>query len=224
MPFFAMPYQVLFHDTMAYGSQHHMVNIKLQNIARETILFASRVDGRTAMTAPLVVLAAFAVFAGAFNATALHKLKVPELMNEVLEPIFEKASRALAGRPDGDGLETLMMAPGLLAFLLVSEDEFAVDPEDAAKALPPESAGVLKAAAAALTRAEPWTHEAIEAALKHALLEEMGLKPRPAFAPVRVAVTGRRVAPPLYQSIELLGRDHAIRRLTNGIGLAIASG
>jgi acyl-CoA thioesterase FadM len=48
MPYFAMPYQVLFHDTMAYGSQHHMVNLKLQNIARETILFASRVDGRPA--------------------------------------------------------------------------------------------------------------------------------------------------------------------------------
>lgn len=46
MPFFAMPYQILFHDTMAYGSQHHTVNVKLQNIARETILFASRVDGR----------------------------------------------------------------------------------------------------------------------------------------------------------------------------------
>src|SRR5436305_14724253 len=46
MPFFAMPYQILFHDTMAYGSQHHTVNIKLQNVARETILFASRVDGR----------------------------------------------------------------------------------------------------------------------------------------------------------------------------------
>lgn len=46
MPYFAMPYQILFHDTMAYGSQHHTVNIKLQNIARETILFASRVEGR----------------------------------------------------------------------------------------------------------------------------------------------------------------------------------
>ena len=46
MPYFAMPYQILFHDTMAYGSQHHTVNIKLQNIARETVLFASRVDGR----------------------------------------------------------------------------------------------------------------------------------------------------------------------------------
>jgi glutamyl-tRNA synthetase len=121
-------------------------------------------------------------------------------------------------------ISRLTEAPSMLAFLLVSEDEFAVDPEDAAKALPADSAGVLKAAAAALARTEPWTHEAIEAALKHALLEEMGLKPRPALAPVRVAVTGRRVAPPLYQSIELLGRNHAIRRLTNGIGLAIASG
>ena len=83
---------------------------------------------------------------------------------------------------------------------------------------------MLKAAAAALARTEPWTHEAIKAALNHALLEEMGLKPRPALAPVRVAVTGRRVAPPLYESIELLGRNNAIRRLTNGIGLAIASG
>jgi acyl-CoA thioesterase FadM len=46
MPFFTMPYQVLFHDTMAYGSHHHVVNIELQNLARETILFASRVDGR----------------------------------------------------------------------------------------------------------------------------------------------------------------------------------
>lgn len=45
MPYFAMQYQVLFHDTMAYGSQHYMTNFKFQNVARETILFESRVDG-----------------------------------------------------------------------------------------------------------------------------------------------------------------------------------
>jgi acyl-CoA thioesterase FadM len=39
MPFFAMQYRVLFHDTMAYGSHHHMTNFKFQNVARETILF-----------------------------------------------------------------------------------------------------------------------------------------------------------------------------------------
>jgi len=47
MPYFGMSYQILFHDTMAYGSQHHMTNLKLQNVARETVLFASRVDGRS---------------------------------------------------------------------------------------------------------------------------------------------------------------------------------
>lgn len=45
MPFFAVQYQILFHDTMAYGSHHHMTNFKFQNIARETILFETTVDG-----------------------------------------------------------------------------------------------------------------------------------------------------------------------------------
>jgi acyl-CoA thioesterase FadM len=45
MPFFAMQYQILFHDTMAYGSHHHMTNFKFQNTARETILFETSVNG-----------------------------------------------------------------------------------------------------------------------------------------------------------------------------------
>lgn len=45
MPFFTMQYQILFHDTMAYGSQHHMTNFKFQNVARETILFETSVNG-----------------------------------------------------------------------------------------------------------------------------------------------------------------------------------
>jgi acyl-CoA thioesterase FadM len=46
MPYFGMQYQVLFHDTMAYGSHHHMANFKFQNIARETILFEGSVKGQ----------------------------------------------------------------------------------------------------------------------------------------------------------------------------------
>src|SRR5262249_7084319 len=45
MPFFAMQYRVLFHDTMAYGSHHHMTNFKFQNVARETLLFEEPTDG-----------------------------------------------------------------------------------------------------------------------------------------------------------------------------------
>ena len=54
---------------------------------------------------------------------------------------------------------------------------------------------------------------AIEQALKDSVVEGLGIKPRKAFAPVRVAVTGRTVSPPLYESMELLGRDVSLARL-----------
>ena len=53
---------------------------------------------------------------------------------------------------------------------------------------------------------------AIEEALKSALVEGLGPKPRQAFGPVRVAVSGRTVSPPLYESIELLGRERTLGR------------
>ena len=59
---------------------------------------------------------------------------------------------------------------------------------------------------------EPFTAEPIEAALKE-LCERLGLKPRQAFPPIRVAVTGSKVSPGLYESLELLGRDEALARL-----------
>jgi glutamyl-tRNA synthetase len=57
------------------------------------------------------------------------------------------------------------------------------------------------------------TTEAIEAALRRELVDDMGLKPRKAFGPVRVAITGRRVSPPLFESMELLGREESLTRL-----------
>jgi glutamyl-tRNA synthetase len=120
-------------------------------------------------------------------------------------------------------MSRLTEAVSMLGFLLVSDADFAPDPDDAAKALTADSGRVLQAAEAALAGAEPWTADVIEAALKYALIDDLGLKPRVAFAPVRVAVTGRRVSPPLYQSIELLGRDRTLGRLGHAIGLAAAS-
>ena len=120
-------------------------------------------------------------------------------------------------------ISRLTEAASLLGFLLVSEDDFAVDADEAASSLTAESGRALKAAEAALANLEPWTAGAIEAALRHALLDELGLKPRPAFAPVRVAVTGRRISPPLYESIELLGRERALGRLAHAVGLAAAA-
>jgi glutamyl-tRNA synthetase len=71
---------------------------------------------------------------------------------------------------------------------------------------------VLQEAETALASVEPFTTEAIEEALR-ALSEQLGLKPREAFQPIRVAVTGSKVSPGLFESIELLGRDATLERI-----------
>jgi glutamyl-tRNA synthetase len=115
-------------------------------------------------------------------------------------------------------ISRLTEAVGMLSFLFADDDGgFKVEPEDAERVLTPDARPVLQAAETALAAVEPWTNEAIEAALKAALIEGLGLKPRVAFAPVRVAVTGKRVSPPLYESIELLGRERTLHRLAAAI-------
>jgi glutamyl-tRNA synthetase len=74
---------------------------------------------------------------------------------------------------------------------------------------------VVKAAHDALASLDSWETEAIDNALRQALVEELGLKPRNAFGPVRVAVTGRRISPPLFESLELLGRERSLARLSS---------
>jgi glutamyl-tRNA synthetase len=69
------------------------------------------------------------------------------------------------------------------------------------------------AAHEALSALESGETAAIEEALRSALIEGLGLKPRNAFGAVRVAVTGHRISPPLFESLELLGRESSLRRL-----------
>jgi glutamyl-tRNA synthetase len=76
---------------------------------------------------------------------------------------------------------------------------------------------VLVAAFAALTGVTDWTTPAIEEALRTALIEGLELKPKVAFGPVRVAVTGRRVSPPLFESLEILGRERSLARISDSI-------
>jgi len=94
-----------------------------------------------------------------------------------------------------------------------NDDSYVLDEKSAAKELKAEAAPVLDAALAALEAAPEWTTTAIEAALKTALLDGLELKPRKAFGPIRVAVTGATVSPPLFESMELLGRDRSLARL-----------
>ncbi|HET8583079.1 MAG TPA: glutamate--tRNA ligase [Jatrophihabitans sp.] len=110
-------------------------------------------------------------------------------------------------------IETLAQGVEMLRFLLVTEDEFAVDEAAAAKYLGDAGRPVLEAAVPPLEALSNWTPDAIETALKSALVDGLGLKPRVAFAPVRVAVTGRTVSPPLYESMAILGRERSLARL-----------
>jgi len=72
---------------------------------------------------------------------------------------------------------------------------------------------VLGEAEAALAEVEPFTADAIERSLR-VVTERLGLKPREAFQPIRVAVTGSRVSPGLFESIELLGREQTLQRIS----------
>jgi glutamyl-tRNA synthetase len=100
---------------------------------------------------------------------------------------------------------------GLLKFL--NDGQYAIDPKAAGKELGPDARPVLDAALAALDGVADWTTAAIEEALKGALIEGLELKPRKAFGPIRVAATGTTVSPPLFESLELLGRDRSLTRL-----------
>ncbi len=108
---------------------------------------------------------------------------------------------------------TLGQAVDMLRFLVVPESEFTVEEAAAAKQLGPDGQDVVRAAHAALDGLVQWNTPTIEEALKAALVEGLGLKPRNAFGPVRVAVTGSTVSPPLFESLEILGRERSLARL-----------
>jgi glutamyl-tRNA synthetase len=80
---------------------------------------------------------------------------------------------------------------------------------------------ILTAAGEALASVEPFTAERIETALKE-LCERLELKPRQAFAPIRVAITGSKISPGLYESLELLGREESLARISRAAGEASA--
>ncbi|MBM7805538.1 glutamyl-tRNA synthetase [Geodermatophilus bullaregiensis] len=160
--------------------------------------------------------------AEAINATHVRQLPVEEFVARavpflagaglVADPPTPEQDRVLRAIAPMAQERTVVLSDvvGLVGFLFT--DEVAVDPA-AAKNLRPEDGEVLTAASAALEGLGEWSTAAIETALKEALVEGLGRKPRQAFGPVRVAVSGRTVSPPLYESMELLGRERTLARL-----------
>jgi glutamyl-tRNA synthetase len=111
-------------------------------------------------------------------------------------------------------MNVLSEAPGLLAFLFTptTELEYA---EDARASLPANAAEVIAAGVEALeaVSAENWNTDSIQAALQTALIDTLELKPRIAFGPLRVGVSGQRISPPLFESMEILGKVDTLARL-----------
>jgi glutamyl-tRNA synthetase len=160
----------------------------------------------------------------AINAIRLRGLEVADLTErlipylqraDVLPAVVTAEQRSLLSAAVPlvqERMTVLAEAVDLLGFLFVGES-FVVDPDDGAKAFSGSGPAVVRAAHDALRSLDEWQTAAIEQALRHALLDQLELKPKVAFTPVRVAVTGRRVSPPLFESIELLGRHSTLARL-----------
>ena len=134
------------------------------------------------------------------------------------EPTDEQRQLLIAATPlVRERMTVLSEGAEMLAFLFVPESRFAVDPGDAAKVLTEAGLRVVREARDTLAGLGSWDTAAIESALRAALVEKLGLKPRLAFGPVRVAVTGRRVSPPLFESLELLGRERSLARMDSAL-------
>lgn len=117
-------------------------------------------------------------------------------------------------------IQVLGDAWDLISFVYVSDAEFTIDEKAASKNLGADAVAVLDATIAAIESLDSFTTAALQDALNAALVDDLGLKPRKAFGPVRVAVTGSQVSPPLFESMEILGRDKTLARLSSAREIA----
>ena len=164
--------------------------------------------------------------AEAINATHLRALPVDDLAARMVpflqaagvvgeELSADQQALLLAAAPlVQERMVTLAECVEMLGFLFVGEHGFRRDPADSAKLLETDDGQrIVRAAHDALASLTTWETAAIDEALRTALIERLGLKPRNAFGAVRVAITGRRISPPLFESLELLGRERSLARL-----------
>ncbi|WP_165165336.1 glutamate--tRNA ligase [Corynebacterium qintianiae] len=110
-------------------------------------------------------------------------------------------------------IKVLGDAYGLLKFLVTADADVVLDEKAAKKNLKEDATQPLDAGIAALEGLGEWTTATVEAALNKALIEDLELKPRKAFGALRVGISGEAVSPPLFESMELLGKESTLARL-----------
>ena len=163
----------------------------------------------------------------AINGDKIRALTIDEFLDWSL-PFLTKAA-VITGSADEIALvkqalpliqERIIMlseVPAMLKFLFVKN--FTVEADSVAKITDEASKQVLQRSLKELEPLATWNHESIEAALRSSLIEEMGLKPRIAFGAVRIATTGSTISPPLFESMELLGKEASLARIRAGLEL-----
>lgn len=164
--------------------------------------------------------------ADAINADHIRLLTVEDFTQRMIP--YLQAANVLPTRPSAQQLDVLAQvaplvqtrmnvlseAPELVEFLFTPASQLTYA-EDALRTLPENSGEVIAAGVNVLELIpeSEFTHDAIQAALNEALIEGLELKPRVAFGPLRVALSGRRISPPLFESMEILGKAETIDRL-----------
>jgi glutamyl-tRNA synthetase len=162
--------------------------------------------------------------ADSINATHLRMLDPKDYEIRVLR--YLQSAGVLPSEPNQKDLELLSSlvpliqervtvlseAPGMIGFMFQKSSELSLD-EDALGSLPANAKEIIEAAISALNRLAEFNTAEIQAVLSAALVEGLGEKPRNAFGPIRTAISGRRVTPPLFECMELLGKQESLARL-----------
>ncbi|MFA5919435.1 MAG: glutamate--tRNA ligase [Candidatus Nanopelagicaceae bacterium] len=137
---------------------------------------------------------------------------------DVITGTDEEIARVRAALPIiQERITKLSEIPAMLKFLFVRD--FQVELESIPKVSDSGSKEVLRRSLDELKYLPEWTHTSIAAALRSSLIEGMGLKPRIAFGSVRIAVTGSTISPPLFESMELLGKKTCLERISSALSL-----
>lgn len=163
----------------------------------------------------------------AINGDKIRALTIEDFLSWVL-PFLIKAG-VISGTPDEIELikralpiiqERIIMfseVPAMLNFLFVQE--LTIESESLPKIKDADAKVILRRSLKELEPISEWTHITIEAVLRTSLIDEMGLKPRVAFGAVRIATTGGTVSPPLFESMELLGKEASLARISAALAL-----
>ena len=161
----------------------------------------------------------------AINGDKIRALSQPEFLKWALP--FLTQAKVISGSTEEielvkaalpiiqERIVTLSEIPAMLKFLFVKE--FTVDAEEKPKLLESGAQEVLKVALDKTNSLANWDHASIEEVLRKALIEELGLKPRIAFSALRIALTGSHISPPLFESMQLLGKERSLARISSAI-------